>query len=83
MREYGAEHRRDRDRLALGGDGLNGVTHGPIPGADASQPHVLTPEQVMLEGKRPPGDRVVVYDCDGYYVGAGHRRAAARQRAAR
>ncbi len=30
-----------------------------------------TPEQVMLEGKRPPGRRVVVHDCEGYYVGPG------------
>jgi dimethylamine/trimethylamine dehydrogenase len=53
-------------------DGLNGVTRGPIPGADASLAHVLTPEQVMLAGKRPPpGSRVVVYDCDGYFMGAG------------
>jgi dimethylamine/trimethylamine dehydrogenase len=52
-------------------DGANGITRGPIPGADASLPHVLTPEQVMLEGKRPPGSRVVVLDCDGYFMGAG------------
>jgi dimethylamine/trimethylamine dehydrogenase len=52
-------------------DGLSGVTFGPIPGADASEPWVLTPEQIMLEGKRPPGRRVVVYDCDGYFMGAG------------
>jgi len=52
-------------------DGLNGVTRGPIPGADATLAHVLTPEQVMLAGKRPPGSRVVVYDCDGYFMGAG------------
>jgi dimethylamine/trimethylamine dehydrogenase len=25
----------------------------------------------MLEGKRAPGARVVVYDCEGYYAGAG------------
>jgi dimethylamine/trimethylamine dehydrogenase len=25
----------------------------------------------MLEGKRPPGERVVVYDCEGYFVAAG------------
>jgi len=25
----------------------------------------------MLEGKRPPGSRAVVYDCEGYYAGAG------------
>jgi dimethylamine/trimethylamine dehydrogenase len=52
-------------------DGLNGVTRGSIPGADASLAHVLTPEQVMLGGKRPPGERVVVYDCEGYFMGAG------------
>jgi len=52
-------------------DGLNGVTRGPIPGADASLPHILTPEQIMVEGKRPPGRRVVVFDCEGYFMGAG------------
>lgn len=51
-------------------DGLNGFTHEPVPGADATQPHVLTPEQIMVEGKRPPGERVVVYDCEGYFMGA-------------
>ena len=79
VRDYGAE----LVVIATGSHwspiGLNGVTRGPIPGADASLPHCLTPEQVMLEGKRPPGSAVVVYDCDGYYAGAGHRRAAARR----
>jgi dimethylamine/trimethylamine dehydrogenase len=49
--------------------GLNRDTHEPIAGADASLPHVLTPEQVMVEGKAPPGERVAVYDCDGYFMG--------------
>jgi dimethylamine/trimethylamine dehydrogenase len=49
-------------------DGLNRETHEPIPGANASLPHVLTPEQVMVEGKAPPGKRVVVYDSDGYFM---------------
>jgi dimethylamine/trimethylamine dehydrogenase len=31
----------------------------------------LTPEQVMLEGKVPPGERVVVYDGEGYFTAAG------------
>jgi dimethylamine/trimethylamine dehydrogenase len=53
------------------GDGLHAVTHEPIPGADASFPHVLTPEQVVLEGKRPTGGRVVVYDGEGYVIGCG------------
>jgi dimethylamine/trimethylamine dehydrogenase len=52
------------------GDGVQ-PEHGDIAGADASLPHVLTPEQVMLEGKRPGSGPVVIYDADGYYVGAG------------
>jgi dimethylamine/trimethylamine dehydrogenase len=52
-------------------DGLNAATHDPIPGADASLPHVLTPEQLMLDGKRPPGERVLVWDCEGYFAGTG------------
>jgi dimethylamine/trimethylamine dehydrogenase len=52
-------------------DGLSGVTFGPIVGADAGEPWVLTPEQIMLEDKRPPGQRVLVYDCEGYFMGAG------------
>ena len=36
-------------------DGFNGVTKGPIPGADATLPHMLTPEQIMLGGKPVPG----------------------------
>lgn len=51
--------------------GLQGPTHEPIAGASATVPYVLTPEQVVLDGKRPVGTRVVVYDADGYYVGAG------------
>ena len=60
------------------GDGLNGTTHDVIPGADASVPHVLTPEQVMVEGKRPPGERVLVLDCDGYFTGVGLAEKLAR-----
>jgi dimethylamine/trimethylamine dehydrogenase len=52
------------------GNGLNGITFEGIAGADDSQNFVLTPEQVMLEGKRPPGERVIVYDCEGYFMGA-------------
>jgi dimethylamine/trimethylamine dehydrogenase len=66
---YGA----DRVILATGshwaGDGLNGVSQGPISGADASLDHVYTPEQIMVEGAETKGDRVIVYDCEGYFVG--------------
>ncbi len=53
-------------------DGLSPVTHEPLAGADASLGHVFTPEQLMVEGQRPPaGTYVVVYDCEGYFMGAG------------
>ena len=53
------------------GEGVQAYTHEPIEGADPSLPHVLTPEQVAVEGKRPPGSRVAVYDAEGYFVGPG------------
>jgi len=51
-------------------DGLNAFSRGTIRGADAGEPYFLTPEQIMVEGRSPPGDRVIVYDCDGYFMGA-------------
>ncbi len=48
-------------------DGLGAETHHPVPGADASLPHCVTPEQLMA-GK-PVGDRVVVLDGDGHFMG--------------
>jgi dimethylamine/trimethylamine dehydrogenase len=71
VREYGAEIVVVATGARWAEDGLNAVTHAPIPGADASLPHVLTPEQIMLEGKLPPGKRVVVYDGEGYFTAAG------------
>jgi dimethylamine/trimethylamine dehydrogenase len=71
VREYGAEIVIVATGARWAGDGVNFLTHEPIPGADASLPHVLTPEQVMLEGKKPPGKRVVVFDADGYFVAPG------------
>jgi dimethylamine/trimethylamine dehydrogenase len=71
VREYGAEIVVVATGSRWAGDGVNFLTHQPIPGADSSLPHVLTPEQVMLEGKVPQGKRVVVFDADGYYVAPG------------
>jgi dimethylamine/trimethylamine dehydrogenase len=70
-REYGAEIIVLATGAHWAGDGLGASSRGPIPGADAALAHCLTPEQVMLEGKRPPGRRVVVYDDEGYFMGAG------------
>lgn len=47
-------------------DGSQPGTRKPILGAAGS----LTPERVMA-GERPGGQRVAVYDVDGYYVGSG------------
>jgi dimethylamine/trimethylamine dehydrogenase len=68
VREYGAELVVCATGARWAPDGVNGATHEPIPGADAGLPHVLTPEQIMLEGKRPAGRRVVVYDGEGYFM---------------
>ena len=60
-------------------DGLNAFTRAPIPGAEAPAAHILTPEQIVLGGQRPPPGRVVVYDGDGYLVGAALAELLARE----
>jgi dimethylamine/trimethylamine dehydrogenase len=60
-------------------DGFNGVTKGPIPGADATQAHILTPEQIMLGAKAVSGARVVVIDVESYHIGASLALRLARQ----
>jgi dimethylamine/trimethylamine dehydrogenase len=79
VRGYGAELVVLATGSSWAGDGLNGMSHEPIPGADASHPHVLTPEQVMVDGKRPPGRRVCVYDAEGYQVASGLAEALATE----
>lgn len=70
VREYGAELVVVATGSRWAGDGLSYATRDAIPGADASLPHVVTPEQLMLEGKRPGGRRAIVYDCEGYFLAA-------------
>ncbi|HEV2951263.1 MAG TPA: FAD-dependent oxidoreductase [Actinomycetota bacterium] len=70
VRDYGAQLVVVATGSRWSGEGLQSSTHEPIWGASPSLPHVLTPEQVM-DGKRPPGRRVVVYDAEGYFVGPG------------
>ncbi len=67
--DYGAEYVVVATGSQWATDGMNGPTHDVIPGIDASRPDVATPEQVVVEGKRV-GQRVLVYDTDGYHVGA-------------
>ncbi|MDR3324167.1 MAG: FAD-dependent oxidoreductase [Zoogloeaceae bacterium] len=66
--EYGA----DRVVIATGShwssDGVGAETHRPIPGADASLPHIFTPEQIVA-GKPIVGKRVLVVDGEGHFLG--------------
>jgi dimethylamine/trimethylamine dehydrogenase len=71
VREYGAEIVVIATGAYWAMDGLNGATHDTISGADASLPYILTPEQIMDDGKNVPGQRVLVYDCEGYFMAAG------------
>ncbi len=72
VRDYGATIVIIATGSTWSGDGRQASTHAPIAGADAALPHILTPEHVMVEGKRPtPGSRVVVYDAEGYFTGPG------------
>jgi dimethylamine/trimethylamine dehydrogenase len=68
--DYGANLVVIATGSAWRGDGVQPGYPEPMPGADPALPHVLTPEQAVA-GKRPPGQRVVVYDTDGYYVAPG------------
>jgi dimethylamine/trimethylamine dehydrogenase len=78
VRDYGAAIVVLATGSAWSGDGLQAATHEPISGADASLPHVLTPERVVVQGERPPGRRVAVYDAEGYFTGAGVAELLAR-----
>jgi dimethylamine/trimethylamine dehydrogenase len=78
VREYGAEIVILATGAHWSSEGISAATHVPIPGAGPGLDHVLTPEQVMVEGRRPPGERVVVYDADGYFVAPGIAELLAR-----
>lgn len=67
--DYGAQ----RVILATGShwarDGLNGVTQACVPGAEPAAEHIYTPEMIMREERLVEGDRVLIYDCEGYFMG--------------
>jgi dimethylamine/trimethylamine dehydrogenase len=67
--EYGAEIVVVATGSSWSPTGVHDVENQPIPGADArTQDHVLTPDQVFA-GK-DPGNNVVVFDTDGYFIAA-------------
>ena len=51
------------------GDGMNGPTQAPIPGADLDFVH--TPEEVSAVNGEIAGEHVMVYDTDGYFTAVG------------
>jgi dimethylamine/trimethylamine dehydrogenase len=66
--DYGAEIVVIATGSRWAADGMNGPSHTPIAGAHADAVHILTPEQLVVDDK-PAGERVLVYDTDGYYMG--------------
>ncbi len=66
---YGAEIVVVATGASWRADGMNGPTQAPIPGAEHD--HVFTPEQVSSAGGDIPGERILVYDTDGYFTAVG------------
>ncbi len=51
-------------------DGWNRTDRASIPGADTDYPHISTPDQIMIGKKNILGEQVLIYDCEGYFMGA-------------
>jgi dimethylamine/trimethylamine dehydrogenase len=67
--EYGAEIVVIATGCHFATDGLNPATHAPIPGADTSLDWQLTPDEVVA-GNKQIGQRVLVLENEGYFMGA-------------
>ena len=50
-------------------DGMNALTHEPIRGVNCSLDWQATPPEIIY-GTKTPGERVLVYESEDYYVGA-------------
>ena len=79
MLEYGAEIVVVATGAHWATDGLNGSTHEPIPGADASLGPRPDARADHARGQAPAGRRVVVYDGDGYFMALGIAELLARE----
>lgn len=71
VRTYGAELVVVATGAAWRRDGLTAFTHAPVAGSEAYASRIFTPEDLMVSGKRPAGERVVVYDGEGYFTAPG------------
>lgn len=71
VRDYGASHVVVATGARWLGTGLTPGTHARLEGVVEGADWVFTPEQLLVEGRRPAGGRhVTVYDAEGYYMGA-------------
>lgn len=68
--EYGAQIIIFATGSRWSGDGWNRIDRTAIRGADADRENILTPDQIMLEHKAVAGNSVLVYDCEGYFMGS-------------
>jgi dimethylamine/trimethylamine dehydrogenase len=68
--EYGAEIVVVATGSHWDAGGTSYATQAPLAISDSAQARVLTPEDVMVHG-REPGQRIVIYDADNYYMGVG------------
>ncbi len=59
-------------------DGYNRIDRGPVRGANADLSNILTPDQLLAGGKQISGERVLVYDFEGYFMGASIAEKLAR-----
>lgn len=72
VRDYGATHVVVATGARWSGTGLTAGTHAPLEGVVDGADWVFTPEQLLVEGRRPAeGSHVTVYDAEGVYMGAG------------
>lgn len=72
VRDYGASHVVVATGARWLGSGLTPGTHAPLEGVVGETDWVFTPEELLVEGRRPAqGVHVTVYDAEGVYMGAG------------
>ena len=65
---YGAEKVIIATGSSWNTDGVNCLTHDPVPGVDAARPNQVTPEQIF-RGEKKIGKRVVILNADTYFMG--------------
>lgn len=72
VRDYGASHVILATGAGWLSTGMTPQTHDPLEGVVEGADWIFTPEQILVDGRRPtPGSRVTIYDAEGVYMGVG------------